>query len=83
MGKAWEITFWPAFGASLPASLLTSIRIYVIRHFERGARNNGISFVCFGAGGLMSVSFLHQPQGLSHEPQCIVYLSATGNTKLH
>lgn len=41
------------------AALVTSIGIYVIRHFERWGRNNSIYFVCFAAGVLISVSFLH------------------------
>jgi zinc transporter ZupT len=52
-------TFWTAFGASSLAALVTSIGIYVIRHFERWGRENTIYFVCFAAGTLISVSFLH------------------------
>jgi len=54
-----ENTFWTAFGASLLAAVVTSIGIYVIRRFERWGRNNSIYFVCFAAGVLISVSFLH------------------------
>ncbi|MBW2000824.1 MAG: ZIP family metal transporter [Deltaproteobacteria bacterium] len=54
-----ENTFWTAFGASLLAAVVTSIGIYVIRHFERWGRKNSIYFVCFAAGVLISVSFLH------------------------
>jgi zinc and cadmium transporter len=54
-----ENTFWTAFGASTLAALVTSIGIYVIRHFERWGRENTIYFVCFAAGVLISVSFLH------------------------
>ena len=54
-----ENTFWTAFGASLIAALVTAIGIYAIRHFEAWARRNSIHFVCFAAGVLISVSFLH------------------------
>jgi zinc transporter ZupT len=54
-----ENTFWPAFGTSILAALVTSIGIYVIRHFERWGRDNTIYFTCFAAGVLISVSFLH------------------------
>jgi len=52
-------TFWTAFAASLLAALVTAIGIYTIRHFETWARRNSIYFVCFAAGVLISVSFLH------------------------
>ncbi|MBA1146389.1 ZIP family metal transporter [Ectothiorhodospiraceae bacterium WFHF3C12] len=51
--------FWTPFGASLLAALVTAIGIYVIRHFEAWGRRNSIYFVCFAAGVLISVSFLH------------------------
>jgi zinc and cadmium transporter len=54
-----ENTFWTAFAASLLAALVTAIGIYTIRHFEAWARKNSIYFVCFAAGVLISVSFLH------------------------
>jgi len=54
-----ENTFWTAFGASLVAAFVTSIGIYVIRRFERWGREHTIYFVCFAAGVLISVSFLH------------------------
>jgi ZIP family zinc transporter/zinc and cadmium transporter len=54
-----ENTFWTAFAASLLAALVTAIGIYTIRRFEAWARKNSIYFVCFAAGVLISVSFLH------------------------
>ena len=52
-------TFWTALGASALAALMTTIGIYVIRRFEEWGRRNTIYFVCFAAGTLISVSFLH------------------------
>ena len=50
---------WTAFGASLLAALVTTLGIYVIRRFERWGHKNTIYFICFAAGVLISVSFLH------------------------
>lgn len=54
-----ENTFWTAFGASLLAALVTGAGIYTIRRYEAWARKNSIYFICFAAGVLISVSFLH------------------------
>jgi len=54
-----ENTFWPALAASLLAALVTASGIYVIRRYEAWGRKNSIYFVCFAAGVLISVSFLH------------------------
>ena len=54
-----ENTFWTALGASSLAAIVTTIGIYVIRRFERWGRKNSIYFICFAAGVLISVSFLH------------------------
>lgn len=54
-----ESSFWTAFGASLLAALVTAIGIYIIRHFEAWGRRYSIYFVCFAAGVLIAVSFLH------------------------
>jgi zinc and cadmium transporter len=51
--------FSTALGASLLAGLVTTIGIYVIRHFEAWGRKNTTYFSCFAAGVLISVSFLH------------------------
>jgi zinc and cadmium transporter len=54
-----ESTFWTAFGASALAALVTAIGIWVIRRYEAWGRRYSIYFVCFAAGVLISVSFLH------------------------
>jgi zinc and cadmium transporter len=54
-----ENTFWTALGASLLAALVTAVGIYTIRRFEAWGRRYSIYFVCFAAGVLISVSFLH------------------------
>ncbi len=54
-----EQSFWIPFGASLLAALVTAIGIYTIRLFEVWGRRYSIYFVCFAAGVLISVSFLH------------------------
>jgi len=70
-----ENTYWTAFGASVLAALVTSIGIYVIRRFERWGREHTIYFVCFAAGVLISVSFLHIiPKAFSMNPDAPFYL---------
>jgi len=54
-----ETTFWPPFTASVLAALVTAIGIYTIRRYEAWGRKYSIYFVCFAAGVLISVSFLH------------------------
>jgi len=54
-----ENTFWTALGASSLAALVTALGIYTIRHFEAWGRKHSIYFICFAAGVLISVSFLH------------------------
>jgi zinc and cadmium transporter len=54
-----EHGFWTAFGASLLAGAVTAVGIYTIRRFEAWGRHYSIYFVCFAAGVLISVSFLH------------------------
>jgi len=78
-----ENTFWTAFSASLLAALVTSIGIYVIRRFEEWGRENSIFFVCFAAGVLISVSFLHIiPTAFSMNENAPLYLFA-GYIGLH
>ncbi|GLI36267.1 ZIP family metal transporter [Desulforhabdus amnigena] len=78
-----ENTFLTAFAASSLAALVTSAGIYVIRHFERWGRENSIYFVCFAAGVLISVSFLHIiPKAFSMNANAPVYLFA-GYISLH
>ena len=72
-----ETAFWTAFGASALAALVTSIGIYVIRRFEKWGRENTIYFVCFAAGVLISVSFLHIiPKAFSMNSGAPFYLLA-------
>lgn len=78
-----ENTFWTAFGASLLAALVTTIGIYVIRRYEQWGRENSIYFICFAAGVLISVSFLHiVPKAFSMNGNAPVYLFA-GYISLH
>lgn len=51
--------FWIAFGSSVMAAMVTAAGIYTIRRFETWGRKYSIYFVCFAAGVLISVSFLH------------------------
>ncbi|MEW6766009.1 MAG: ZIP family metal transporter [Pseudomonadota bacterium] len=70
-----ETTFWTALGASTLAALVTAAGIYTVRHFEAWARNNGIYFICFAAGVLISVSFLHIiPKAFGMHVHAPVYL---------
>jgi ZIP family zinc transporter/zinc and cadmium transporter len=70
-----ENTFWPALAASLLAALVTAIGIYVIRRYEAWGRKNSIYFVCFAAGVLISVSFLHIiPKSFEMNPHAPAYL---------
>ncbi len=72
-----ENTFWTAFGASALAAIVTTIGIYVIRRYEKWGRENTIYFVCFAAGVLISVSFLHIiPKAFSMNPNAPFYLLA-------
>jgi len=78
-----ESTFLTAFGASFLAASVTSIGIYVIRRFERWGRDNTIYFICFAAGVLISVSFLHIiPKAFSMNAHAPWYLFA-GYLSLH
>lgn len=70
-----ENTFWTALGASVLAALVTAIGIYTIRHFEAWGRKYSIYFVCFAAGVLISVSFLHIiPKAFGMSADAPVYL---------
>lgn len=54
-----ENAFWSAFAASVLAALVTAAGIVTIRRYETWGRRYSIYFVCFAAGVLISVSFLH------------------------
>ena len=78
-----ENDFWTALGASSMAAVVTTIGIYVIRRFERWGRENTIYFICFAAGVLISVSFLHIiPKAFSMNANAPAYLFA-GYISLH
>jgi len=78
-----ENIFWTAFGASLSAAMVTSVGIYVIRRFDQWGRKNTIYFICFAAGVLISVSFLHVvPKAFSMNQSAPFYLFA-GYLSLH
>jgi len=68
---------WPPLIASLLACLVTSIGIYVIRKYERWGRNAVAYFICFAAGVLIAVPFLHIiPKSLEMNPAAPVFLLA-------
>jgi ZIP family zinc transporter/zinc and cadmium transporter len=70
-----ENTFWTALGASSLAALVTAIGIYTIRHFEVWGRKYSTYFICFAAGVLISVSFLHIiPKSFEMNANAPVYL---------
>lgn len=72
-----EDQFWTPFSASLLAACVTTVGIFVIRHFEAWGRNNTTYFACFAAGVLISVSFLHIiPAAFAMSPQAPTYLLA-------
>jgi ZIP family zinc transporter/zinc and cadmium transporter len=72
-----DSSFWTAFGASSLAALVTTTGIYVIRHFERWGRKNTSYFICFAAGVLISVSFLHIiPTAFSMNTNASIHLFA-------
>jgi zinc transporter ZupT len=78
-----ENDFWTALGASSMAAIVTTVGIYVIRRFERWGRENTIYFICFAAGVLISVSFLHIiPKAFSMNANAPAYLFA-GYISLH
>ena len=70
-----EHTFFVALGASLLAAAVTSLGIYTIRHFKSWGEKNSIYFVCFAAGVLISVSFLHIiPKAFEMNPNAPIFL---------
>ena len=70
-----EHTFWVALGASLLAATVTTLGIYTIRRYTVWGQKNSIYFVCFAAGVLISVSFLHIiPKAFSMNPNAPIFL---------
>lgn len=78
-----ENTFWTALGASVLAAMVTALGIYTIRRFSEWGRRYSIYFVCFAAGVLIAVSFLHIiPKSFEMTASAPVYL-LTGFLLLH
>lgn len=78
-----ENTFWTALGASLLAASVTALGIYTIRRFADWGHRYSIYFVCFAAGVLISVSFLHIiPKSFEMSAHAPAYLLA-GFVLLH
>ncbi len=70
-----ENAFWTALGASSLASVVTAAGIFTIRHFADWGRKYSIYFVCFAAGVLIAVSFLHIiPKSLEMTPHAPAFL---------
>lgn len=68
-------TFWTALAASTTAAAVTTTGIFVIRRFEAWGRRNSTYFVCFAAGVLITVSFLHiVPKSFSLNENAPIYL---------
>lgn len=78
-----EDNFWTALGASFLAAIVTSMGIYVIRRFVSWGHKNTVYFICFAAGVLISVSFLHIiPKAFTMSVHAPFYL-LTGYFALH
>ena len=76
-------SYWPPVIASLLACLITSTGIYVIRKYEQWGRKAIAYFVCFAAGLLIAVPFLHIiPESLKMTPTAPAFLLA-GFLMLH
>jgi zinc and cadmium transporter len=72
-----DSTFETAVAASLAAAAVTTAGIFVIRRFEPWARANATYFVCFAAGVLIAVSFLHiVPRSFAMSANAPAYLFA-------
>lgn len=70
-----EDAFWTALGASSLAAAVTTGGIYTIRRLEGWGRRNSIYFVCFAAGVLIAVSFLHIiPKSFEMNPNAPLFL---------
>jgi len=68
-------TFWVVLGASSLAAIVTTLGIYTIRHFKEWGEKNSIYFICFAAGVLISVSFLHIiPKSFEMNPNAPMFL---------
>ncbi len=75
--------FLIAFSASVLAATVTTIGIVVVRHFGEWGRRNTTYFICFAAGVLISVSFLHIiPKAFDMNSQAPAFL-LTGYLFMH
>ncbi len=69
--------FWIAFSASVLAAGVTTSGIFVIHYFKEWGERNSTYFICFAAGVLVSVSFLHLiPKSFDMNVQAPIYLLA-------
>ncbi len=69
--------FYIAFSASVLAVVVTTVGIFVIRNYEQWGRRNSTYFICFAAGVLISVSFLHiVPTSIEMNNRAPIYLLA-------
>ena len=67
--------FLIAFSASILAAAVTTVGILVIRNYDEWGRRNSTYFMCFAAGVLVSVSFLHVvPTSLEMNSNAPAYL---------
>jgi zinc and cadmium transporter len=70
-------SFWITFAASLLAGVMTTGGILAIRQCEAWAKQNTTYFVCFAAGVLIAVSFMHiVPKSFAMNTQAPAYLFA-------
>ena len=70
-----NLNFLTALSASFLAAFFTTAGICVIQRFEEWGRKNSVYFVCFAAGILISVSFLHIiPKSFSMNTHAPIYL---------
>ncbi len=68
-------TFSAVVLASFLACLVTTIGIFVINRYEKWGKKNIVYFICFAAGVLISVSFLHIiPKSIGMHEQAPVYI---------
>lgn len=67
--------FWIPFITSSLAALVTTVGIYVIRRYKSWGKKNLTYFICFAAGVLISVSFLHLiPKAFEMNTQAPMFL---------
>jgi zinc and cadmium transporter len=57
--RVFTSTFAAVISASFLACLVTTVGIYVISRYEQWGREHSAYFMCFAAGVLIAVSFMH------------------------